>query len=144
MNAESQIKNLVSRFDPEQQKLFATCQNALNKRFPGLNQLVYDYGRSIVIAWSPNERGSDAVVSIDASKNGVRLVFTQGVKLTDPKKVLQGKTGQIRYIMVESARQLELPEVVALMAAAEKLSTAPVDHSAKGSLILKESRKSKG
>lgn len=120
MNAtpEAELRSYIGRFDPPTQRLIRSIRAALRKRLPAANELVYDYGRSLVIGYSPTERGIESVVAISARANGVSLFFNQGPTLPDPKKLLKGSGRQTRFIGLESARQLSHPDVKALVAAA--------------------------
>jgi hypothetical protein len=140
---ENEMTELISRLKESQQTLFTSTRKALSKRFPTLNELVYDYGRSLVISFSPNERGADGVVALSVDAKGIRLVFTQGIKMVDPQKILLGKATQIRYILVETGKELARPEVKALLSEAEGMSATPIPAAGKGKLIFKESKRKK-
>lgn len=137
---EEQLAALVARLDPKYQKIVTSVQKIIRKRFPTLNELVYDYSRNLVISYSPNEAGGDALVAISAEATGVRFVFNYGVDLPDPKKILLGNANQIRYIQLESAGDLSKPEVEAVMTAAVKRFKFPLTGPEKGRLVIKPSK----
>jgi len=139
LSGEEQVKGLIARYEPKYQRLIRSVRNALHKRFPSADELVYDYPNALVIAWSPTERGSDAVVSISAGAEGLRLVFTQGATLPDPKKILLGSGKQTRFIRVESPRTLIRPEVEALIRGAIHRATIPLRRGGRGKLVIKSS-----
>ena len=97
---EAQLRSLIEKFDPKNQKLIRSVRSALRKRLPAANELVYDYGFSLVIAYSPSEQGIEGIVSISARDDGLSLYFTNGPKLPDPKKLLMGSAKLVRYIPV--------------------------------------------
>jgi hypothetical protein len=68
--------------------------------------------------------------------------LTNGAKLPDPHKLLQGKAGA-RYLTLESAKDLLRPEVEALMIAAEKVAKVPLKATGRGELIMKDSASGK-
>jgi len=107
------------------------------KRFPGANELAYDYNHSIVSSYSPTDRGIDGILAITARPTGVSLYFSQGPKLSDPKRLLQGSGKQGRFVQLESASQLEDPDVEAFMAATIDQAKIPCPPKGKGSLIIK-------
>ena len=109
----------------------------MRKRFPTANELAYDYGHSLVISYSPTDRGIDAVVAISARATGVSLYFNQGPQLPDPKGLLLGSGKQTRFIQVEAASQLAHPDVEALIAATIDQARASLPSKGKGSLIIK-------
>lgn len=139
LSGEQQIKGIIAKYEPKYQKLIRSVRKALRNRFPTADELIYDYNNAFVIGYSPTERGSDSVVAISAAANGLRLVFNQGPTLPDPKKLLLGSGKQTRFIWVESARMLALPEVQALMRAALDRAKTPLSPSGRGKLIIKPS-----
>lgn len=139
-SAELQLAGLIARLEPKNQKLIKSLRRELRKRFPAVNELVYDYTRSLVISYSPNERGSDGIVGISGDANGVRLFFNQGVSIPDPQKILQGDGRQTRYIRIEASKVLLRPEVESLLTAAAGKATIPLARSGRGELIIKSSK----
>ncbi len=134
---EAQLRSLIERFDPKDQKLIRSVRSALRKRLPGANELVYDYNTFFVIAYASTERPSDAIVATAARLDGVRLYLMQGPQLPDPKKLLKGSGRQTRYIRLEAARQLAHPDVEALIAAAIDQASAPLPSKGRGRLIIR-------
>ena len=139
LTGEQQLKGFIARFDPKHQTLIRSVRKAMRKRFPSTNELVYDYTRSIVIGYSPTERGSDAIVAISSGADGLRLVFNHGPQLPDPKKILLGSGKQTRFIRVESPRTLIRPEVEALIRGAIHRATIPLRRGGRGKLVIKSS-----
>ena len=137
---EAQLRSFNNRFDPKHQKFIRSVRAAVRKRFPTANELAYDYSSFFVIAYSPTERGIDAVVSIAARADGVDLYFSHGPQLPDPKKLLRGSGKQVRFVRVEAARQLAHPDVEAFIAAATDLASVPFPSKGKGSLIIKTNK----
>ena len=137
LSAEQQLKGFISRYEPKQQALLRSVRKVLRNRFPSENELVYDYPNAFVIAYSPTERGSDAVVAISAGSDSLRLVFTQGATLPDPKKILLGPGRQTRFIWIESPGTLRLPEVKALLDTAVDRAKIPLRPSGRGKPIIK-------
>ena len=136
---EAKLRFLIGKFDAEKQRLIRSVRSALRKRFPTANELVYDYGFSLVIAYSPTEQGIDGIVSISARDDGVSLYFMNGPRLPDPKKLLMGSARQVRYIPVETASRLKHPDVEALIAATIKLASVPLPSKGSGKLVIKTS-----
>ncbi len=136
---EAQLKSLIDAFDPKNQKLIRSVRSAVRKRFPTANELVYDYGTSLVIGYSPTEHGIESIVSTAARADGVSLYFMNGPKLPDPKKLLQGSAKQVRFIPVEAASRLKHPDVEALIAATIELASVPLPSAGSGKLVIKTS-----
>ena len=134
---EAQLKSLIEKFDARNQRLIRSVRSALRKRFPTTNELVYDYGFSLVIGYSPSENGIESIVSTSARADGVNLYFSNGPKLPDPKKLLKGSAKQVRFIPVESASRLKHPDVEALIAGAIKLASVRLPSKGGGKLVIK-------
>ena len=140
-SAEVQLGELIAKFEPKNQELIRSVRGVLRKRFPTVNELVYDYAKSLVISYAPNERGSDGIVAISADDKGVRLFINHGISLPDPNGLLLGDGRQTRYIHVESDKDLLRPGVQELLtAAAGKVGVAPTQ-TGKGEIIIKTSKK---
>ena len=137
LSGEQEIKGFIAKYEPKYQRLIRSVRKALRKRFPTADELIYDYNNAFVIGYSPTERGSDAVVAISAAANGLRLVFNQGPTLPDPKRLLLGSGKQTRFIWVESAKTLALPEVEALLQETIDRAKTPLRPSGRGKLIIK-------
>ena len=134
---EAQLRSCIDRLDPKNQKLIRSVRAAVRKRFATANELAYDYGRSVVIGYSPTDRGIDAIVAIAGRATGVSLYFSQGPRLPDPKGMLLGSGKQTRFVQVETARQLAHPDMEALIAATIDQARIPLPSKGKGSLIIK-------
>lgn len=87
---EAQLRSFIDRLDPKGQKIVRAVRAAIRKRLPTANELAYDYAHSLVLGYSPTDRGIDGIVSIAARADGVRLYFSQGPQLPDPKRLLLG------------------------------------------------------
>ncbi|HUL33567.1 MAG TPA: hypothetical protein VL128_06765 [Candidatus Eisenbacteria bacterium] len=139
-SAELQLAGLIAKLEPKNQKLIKAMRRVLRRRFPAANELVYDYTKSFVISYSPNQRGSDGIVAMSADANGVRFFFNHGVSLPDPHRILLGDGRQTRYIRIEASKVLRRPEVEALLTAAVRKLTVPFTNSGRGELIIKSSK----
>ena len=134
---EAQLRSLIAKCDPRHQPLIRAVRSALRKRLPTANELVYAYANSLVISYSPSEHGIEGIVSTATRATGVDLYFNQGPKLPDPKKLLMGSAGQVRFIHLETARRLAHPDVEALIAAAIKASGVPLPATWRGRVIIR-------
>ena len=136
-SAEERLRSFVAKFSPKDQKLIRSVRQAMRRRLPTANELVWDNYNFFVIGYSPTERPSDSVFSIAAHANGVGLCFIYGAKLPDPKKVLQGSGRQTRFLRLESPDVLARPEVEALLAAAIARGPTPYSARGRGRLIIR-------
>ena len=131
------LRSVIERFDAKDQKLIRAVRSAVRKRLPTANELVYDFRTFFVIAYSPSDRRIEFIVSLDVRYDGVRMYFSRGHRLPDPKGVLQGSGTQARFIRVEAASRLAHPEVEALIASAIKKAFVPLPASGRGSLMIR-------
>lgn len=138
---EDQLRSFNDMFSPKHQKFIRSVRAALRKRFPTANELAYDYSSFFVIAYSPTESGIDAPVSFAARADGVDLYFSHGPQLPDPKKLLLGSGKLVRFVRLETARQLAHPDVEAFIAAAIDHASVPMPSKGKGSLIIKTNKR---
>ncbi len=141
LSAEEHLEGLIAKLEPQHQKLIRSVRKMLRKRLPTVNELVYDYGKKVVISYSPNERGIDAVVALSADADGVRLFFNQGPSLPDPHKILRGNGRQTRHIHLEASSVLLRPEVESLLTAAVAKLSVPLSISGVGGIIIKSSKR---
>jgi hypothetical protein len=132
-----QLAGFIAKFDPAMAKRIRSVRQALQRRFPAANELVYDNYNFFVIGYSSSERPSDCIVSLAANAKGVGLSFYYGATLPDPHKILQGSGNQNRFIRLESAATLAKPEVEALLRAAEAQGKVPLPTSGRGRLIIR-------
>jgi hypothetical protein len=123
---------------PADQKLFRAVRTAVRKRLPTVTEMVYDYPGNLVASYTPTDQGKEGILSLAGRPGDLRLYFGQGKKLRDPKKLLKGSATQVRYIPVESARQLAHPDVEALIAAAIALSAAPLPAKGRGAVVIRK------
>ena len=98
---------------------------------------MYDYGTSLVISYSPSERGIEALVALSARDAGVSLYFQQGPQLPDPARILKGSGRATRFLEVQSVSRLADADVEALFAAAEALAPVALPARGKGRLLIK-------
>lgn len=137
LTPEAQLQSFIDRFDPKDQKLIRSIRAAVRKRFPTANELGYDYGSHVVISYSATENAIDAVAAIDARADGVRLYLMQGPNFPDPKGLLMGTAGTVRYICLETASRLKHPDVEALIAAAIARAKVPMPSKGNGKLVIR-------
>ncbi|HVN92944.1 MAG TPA: hypothetical protein VMT38_04580 [Terracidiphilus sp.] len=135
-NTEAELAACIDKFSPEMAKAIRAVRAALRKKVPAANELVYDNYNFFVIGYSPTLRPSDTFFSLIADAHGVRIGFYWGSKLPDPKRILQGGGSQHRFIALESARDLEQPEVAAVIRAAIAHGK-PLSEKDRGTLVIR-------
>ena len=70
----AELRSLIGKFDSKHQKLFRSVRTALRKRVPTANELAYGYPSSVVVGYSPTDKGIEAVLAIAARADGLALL----------------------------------------------------------------------
>jgi hypothetical protein len=135
--AERQLKGFIAKFEPGNQALIRAIRRALRRRLPSAFELVYDNYNFFVIGYGPNQRPSDAILSITAGASGIGLCFIRGATLPDPAQVLLGSGKQTRFIRLPTASTLTQPAVARLITAAVAQSRVPLPARGRGRLIIR-------
>jgi hypothetical protein len=77
-------------------------------------------------------------MSIALFPRWVSLCFIQsGAKLSDPQGLLKGDGNRNRYIVLQSAKDLDTPAIRALIVEALARASVPIDTSARRRLVIK-------
>jgi hypothetical protein len=123
---EARIDEFIDKFDPELAPQIRSVREVLRRRLPGAVELVYDNYNFFVIAYGPNERASEAVLSIAAQAKSISICFTHGARLPDPTGLLTGSGNQTRSLRLENADAIARAEVEELIKAALALGKTPM------------------
>jgi hypothetical protein len=115
-----------------------SCRAKMQARFPAAVQLVYDNCNFLVIGFGPTSRPSDALFSLAAHRRGVNLCFLQGgPELPDPSHLLRGSGTKVRSLPLDSAEDLDRPEVRGLVDTAAERATVPMKASERSELVIR-------
>lgn len=134
---EKELGRFIARYSPEIRTVAREALAKVRKRLPRAVALVYDNYNALAIGFGPTERASDAILSIALYPRWVSLFFLKGVGLPDPAGVLKGSGRVVRHVVLADARDLDKPELRALMEAAVKRSEKPFDRGVSGRVIIK-------
>ncbi len=137
MTPSQQLAGFIARFNPEVARLIRTSRRALRARLPTAIEIVYDNYNALAIGFGSTERASDAIVSLAAYARGVNLYFIYGARLKDPRRLLRGAGTRGRFIPLESARDIDRPDVCALIEDACRLGKVPLPATGRGRLVIK-------
>jgi len=124
--AEKRLRTFIAKFSVPDQARIRAARRDLRRRLAGAFELAYDNYNFFVIGYSPTERPSDAIVSLAAQANRLALCFLKGARLPDPAHILKGSGRQVRSVRLESARDLQRPEIARLITLAVALGAAPL------------------
>jgi hypothetical protein len=134
---EEQLAGFIAKYTPEIGALGQATLAKMRERLPAAIELVYDNYNALAIGFGPTERASDAIFSIALYPRWVSLFFLRGADLADPQELLKGSGKQVRYIVLESAADLDKPAIKALMKRALERCDKPINGAAPGRIIIK-------
>ena len=121
-----QLAVALARFSPEVVKVAKIARAKMRGRMPRAIEMVYDNYAALVIGYSPNERPSEAILSIVIFPRWVTICLTQGKHLPDPQRLLKGNGNQVRTFRLDAgAAILDTPGVRTLVSEAIKFSGIP-------------------
>lgn len=116
--AEARLKTFIAKFSPSDQARIRAARRVLRRQLAGACELVYDNYNFFVIGYSATDRPAEAAVSLAAQANRLSLCFLHGATLPDPDRLLRGNGRQVRSVPIESAADLERPELRRLLTTA--------------------------
>jgi len=122
-SAQAQFTAFLSRFPPGIVALVKRCLPKLRRALPGTNQIVYDYPNSLVVSFSPSDRGYEGIVTLAVHPDRVQLYFSKD--LPDPNGRLEGSGSKVRSLALEAASELDSGDVHDLIRAAIRRSKVP-------------------
>ncbi|MDM4764750.1 DUF1801 domain-containing protein [Pelomonas sp. SE-A7] len=123
-DTEARIAGFIAAYDARMIEEIADCRRRMQALFPRGIEFVYDNYNSLVFGYGPNERASEAVLSLACFPRWVTLCLLWGVKLPDPKGLLKGEGKQVRSLRLAEPADLENADVLALIRAAIQPSEA--------------------
>jgi hypothetical protein len=134
---ERRFRDFLTEFEPGVAALGRAAVARLRLLLPSADVMIYDNYNFLVAGFSPNERASDAVVSIAMSARGVSLCFLRGASLPDPQRILRGSGSRVRNIRLGSIADLDKPEVAMLIDLARATAPVPFDETRTGRFYVK-------
>jgi hypothetical protein len=134
---EEQLASFLAKFEPEVAAQAEAIRNAMRRRYPTANELVYDNYNALAIGFGPTERTSEVIFSVAVYPRWVSLFFFQGKGLPDPERRLEGSGNQARHIRIDSLDLFDDPAVCALMDEAVTRAVAPFEPRNQHQLIIK-------
>jgi hypothetical protein len=132
-----QLAAFLARYSPDIRKKARAAIVKVRARLPGAVELVYDNYNALVIGFGPNERPSEAILSIALYPRSINLFFLHGALLSDPHKLLLGDGKQVRRIALDDPKVLDTAHVRALIAEAVTNADTPFSRTKPRRLIIK-------
>jgi len=108
--------------------------------YPQTNELIYDNYNAVAFGWSPTEKLSHTFCSVALMPRYCHFGFYWGSQIADPKKILQGKGNQYRYVKVENCEEFPVEYIKKLLKNAwsnAMLKVKDGDEMVKGKTIVK-------
>jgi hypothetical protein len=141
VSTETQLATFFAKYEPGTAELGRALRARLRARLPGLFEIVYVYENqdSLVISYSPTQRGSDGVCGVALYPTCVKLFFGQGARLSksDPGKLLEGRGKTVRHVVMNDVAELDRAPIERLLVAALALAKVRTDPAANGAVIVK-------
>ncbi len=110
----------------------------LRERIPGAVEMVYDTYNGLVIGFGPTERASQGIVSLTIFPRWVTLCFIQnGPDIPDPGGLLKGTGNVVRHVRLQSAKDLDKPQIRALLGHALRLADVRIDTAGRRRMVIK-------
>ena len=114
---ESQIAIFLRKYTPAVEAQLREVRTRFRAMFPRGFELVYDNYNALVFGISPTERTSDAFISVAGYPRWITLFF-HGADLRDPHGLLEGQGKQVRSVRLTEPKDINTPEIEALIAQA--------------------------
>jgi hypothetical protein len=131
------LDGFIAEYAPHIAGLARAAFAKLRDLVPGATVLVYDNYNALAIGFGPNDRASDAVLSLALYPRWVSLFFLQGAALPDPGGLLTGSGKKVRHRVLPDAADLDRPAVRSLIATALARARVPIDPAAESRVIIK-------
>jgi hypothetical protein len=134
-----QLAGFIAKFSPAIAKDARAALVRMRRLIPaGAVQFVYDNWNGLVVGFGPNERPSDAIVSLLVTPDHLTLCFiSDGPSLPDPDKLLKGSGNVVRHVRLASPGDLDGASIKALVKAAIAQSDVPFPRGGRSKLIIK-------
>jgi len=137
MPAEEELQSFLDKFTPEICRRAGEMVAAMRRRYPYADVLVYDNYNALAVGFGPSQKTSEAIFSIAVYPRWVSLFFLQARGLSDPANRLKGSGSVAKHVVLGSAKELNDPEIQALMLDAESKAKVPFRASGAGVLTIK-------
>ena len=110
------LKKFLKPFNKDIRDIALWLREFIWDEYPRCNELIYDNYNAVAVGWSPSDRVGETFCSIAVGSNKyVHFGFYWGSKIKDPKKILQGKGNQYRFITIKTKSDLPKTYIKKLM-----------------------------
>jgi hypothetical protein len=136
---KAQFAASLARFPAKIGALVKRSLPKLRRAFGGTTELVYDYGKSLVVSFTPSGRGYEGIVAVAVEPHRVRLYFQKDVP--DPEGRLEGAGSKVRSLTLEAAADLDGGAVRDLIEAAVRHSGLTFPRTRPTKMVIQSSKK---
>jgi hypothetical protein len=136
-SAEDQLAGFLAAYAPDVAAVAMEVVEKLRPSLPGTTEMVYDNYNGLVIGFVPNDRPTDAILSVALAPRWVNLCFLQAAALPDPDHVLLGSGSVARHVRLDSAADVDRSAVRRLVADAVARARVPPDPTRERRLVIK-------
>ncbi|MGK3960238.1 DUF1801 domain-containing protein [Sorangium sp. So ce118] len=110
---------LLSEYPPAAQQLTLRVRKLLLRIIPDVHEHVYPGWR--IISFRMGDGQKHQICWLAPQRFGVTIGFEQGAELPDPNGLLTASAKQARNVHIRSTRDVDVPKIAALVAAAIEL-----------------------
>jgi hypothetical protein len=136
-NPERQLDSFIDKFTPEVGERGRRVVTALRQKMPTAFCLVYDNYNALAVGFGPDERASNAILSVAFYPKWISLFFLQAAGLEDPSLVLKGSGAVARHVVLDKPADIDRPAIGSLIEQALLSAKVPLAKSGVGPLIIK-------
>ncbi len=140
--AEKELAAFISKYTPEIADLARQLFARMREMMPNAIVLVYDNYNALAIGFGPNERASDAILSLAVYPRWISLFFLQGASFPDPAGLLTGSGKKARHRVLPNIEELDRPDLQSLIAVALAQAQFPIASAIQGQIVIKSVSKS--
>lgn len=113
------VAALLSEYPPSAQQLTLHVRKLLLRIIPDVHEHVYPGWR--LISFRMGSGDQHKICWLAPQRFGVTVGFERGAELPDPNGLLTGEAKQARNVHIRSAKDVDVPAIAALVAAAVAL-----------------------
>jgi hypothetical protein len=117
---EEELDSLLAGLPSECRDIVLTLREVIAQIIPGADERVLWGGLSYHRPWIGGPV-KGAICQVVAKRGEIRLDFIHGVRLSDPRKQLQGDRLSKRYVPIRSVAEAKRPEIADLIREASDL-----------------------
>ncbi|WP_437671066.1 DUF1801 domain-containing protein [Sorangium sp. So ce131] len=110
---------LLSEYPPEAQQLTQRVRKLLLRLIPDVTEHVIPGWR--IVSFRMGQGHEHQICWLAPQRIGVNLGFERGADMPDPDGLLTGSAKQARNVRIRSAKDVDVPKIAALVAAAVAL-----------------------